>query len=221
VAIVACILCYRSCDSYKNQLHNERTANTIDSLSFEVEIDDKNRKIAKQEVNRISDKKMIGELTQEVAGLKVTAQVRATVRTGIQNVTTEPIGGDVLVIHDTIVDSSGIPQLKNYLGLPQAYGIENEWYKFYYHIDTTGSSRIDIAEFVTKPVISFGTKKEPFPANIFNSPTYEVAYQDKNPYSTVTSMVNVEYHPEPKIWQRKGVIFGVGAITGMYIASKM
>jgi len=216
VIIIILFFWFQSCENQKAKINDLKTEMSIDSLDY-VTLKDKS---ALQEVKIISSAKKMKELVEEVEDVrKINRQIKATVRTRIVKVDAEPIT-KIKTVHDTIRDSSGV-KIKHFLKLPQAYRVKNDWVAIQYNIDTLGQSVIDTATFITKPVITFGYKDQGFVKNVFKSNVPVVSYKDKNPYSTVQGLQNLEFKPKTKWYQRKIVWMGAGFVSGIYIATKL
>jgi len=130
----------------------------------------------------IKDVSVIVKLNTEITRLKLEASY------------TEP----PVIIHDEapVHDAHGIPQVNDYLKLPQNWKFEDKWLNIDGTIRATGVIINKLVNY-SEPSVTLGYSKK-----FLKKPVPIVVFEDKNPYNVVKDMSNVVIINEPPFYKK-------------------
>ncbi len=200
---------FLQCESGKQELKNQRAEFAYMTADYETEISKNGLEISTQKLIITSDKKTLVRMAKKYNQLHaIKTQVKTKVIVSIPKTKAIPLEPIKIV---------EIEKSEHVLRLPQSYGVEDNYYSIYYTVNIDGNSYIDSASFTIEPTITIGYLDKGIIKNIFSKKELYVLFETNNPYSKTVNMSNINYKPSKKWYERKGLYYIGGLITGIII----
>ena len=208
ISIVVCIFVLQKC-SHKKELDSYRgklLSMSIDNKNYVKEIDENDKEIATQSQLILTQKEAldkIGDLVDKYK--KVDSYLNFTTETRIDSIL---VPYEVEVVKWIPSDSS-ITDLHDYIKTPLSFTKETEWYAFNGKVKTNGLF-LDSIKFFNKSMIVVGTESQ----GLFKKPLPIVSIKNDNPFTSVTSMQNIQVEDRRRFYDKKGFWLGAGVCIG-------
>ena len=175
--------------------------------TFKTIIEKNGDKIAQQDQLILTQKQAIKNGLIDIKHWKsVKSQVKVINRTVIDSILVPYTVTDSLIVVDTI---NGVIDTTKYLKTPSSFDLTNEFYSLKGNVFTNGIT-LDSFSIVNESKIVIGYKRDKW----YKSAKPVVEITNSNPYVVFDEISNVQIQEYKKWYQRKGVMFGIGFISG-------
>ncbi len=215
IVVLLVLLCLLVCGYVSSMAQLSHFKNQVSKLDFKTQryketIAENGCRIVEQEQLILSQKDGIALKILEIEKLKkIKSQVIVSTITKIDSVFIPFLEPDTFISSINNIGDSSIGTL---LRVPMPFSITNEWYGIAGFVNTQGIN-LDSLSFRNKMKITIGSKSQ----GLFKKSIPIVLMENENPYVQTTSMQNIVIKNELKWYEKKGVWFGFGVITGVAI----
>lgn len=205
--LFSALMCNRSQQQTIMDLESQLKIADNRSAVFESKVNELGQHIATQNQTLVTERAAIEQLKKENQYMKLLASnVKVAVQTKFPEIKIPYDAEPEIVQIDT----------NEYLKIPATFtDTTNKWYKLIASIDTTGL-HIKNLTVNNELSITIGTEKQGF----FKKDKPVVIVKNNNPYTQTVSMNNMIVLPQKKWHERRGLWYGLGALTGFLIFSQ-
>jgi hypothetical protein len=182
---------------------------SIDNQNYVTEIDENGNEIATQNQLILTQKETLDKLGDELDRYKkVASYVDFGSETKIDSIL---IPYEVEVVKWMPMSEDSLAKLA-YIQTPLTFSKKDEWYGIKGKVLSNGIF-FDSIKFYNKSKVIVGTESQGW----FKKPIPIVSIENENPYTSVTSMQNIQVEDRRRFYDKKGFWFGTGVVIGFAI----